>query len=199
MRLPVGKYAPPLLFPLFKFEHQRPLSADRLRVALSPVPFAYSATVLFVTVVRFTDSEKLITICPLVPIPVAPSVGVTPITVGATTSSVAAVVKLLLKLDPVPRPGRIALSPTVTLILALPGSARRRRHRQRRPVHLNVPATCSPFARIAQFPVLTFTGLIGSLKVTVTGVVTATPVARSADSPPSPSAASYPPRRSRLS
>src|SRR5439155_18147818 len=116
MRLAVGR-----LFP-FRFDSTSVrLSADRLRLKLSVDPFANSATVLVVTVLGFTDSEKVITICPLVPTPVAPSLGVTAITVGAVASGVAAVVKLLLKLWTLLL-ARSVTPPTDTLTLALPGS-----------------------------------------------------------------------------
>ena len=68
--------------------------------------------------VGFTDSEKVITICPFDPIPVAPSIGVTATTVGAVVSGVAAVVKLLLNAGtPLPARSCTPLSFTVTLTL----------------------------------------------------------------------------------
>ena len=68
----------------------------------------------------FIDLEKVITTCPLGPIPVAPLLGVTERIVGGVVSTVAAVVKLLL--NPVLEfPARSVTPLTDTLTVALPG------------------------------------------------------------------------------
>ena len=120
----------------------------------------------------------MITICPFGPIPVAPSTGVTLTTVGTVASTVAAVVKLLLKLcTPLPARSVTPLLPTDTVTLALPGNAVAGVSVTVAPLTAYVAATRFPLANTPTVPIPTDAGLIGSLKVTVTALVTATPVA----------------------